>query len=108
MTFRKYPAVLQKGNLRYSFEKHLGQVRITRYENLGLGASVMRETVSAEEAAETFDDLLRQGWHKFRSLAEVSWYATVRNNTPYKEEWTVKGQYLVPVNSRAANVGCWN
>lgn len=49
--------------------------------------------------------LLEDGFARFRTLLEVSWYATLENNTPYEEEWKIEGIYFVPVKSQVMKKG---
>lgn len=96
--------VIQKDHSRYTFIQsdtapkysiHIEQLCIS-----GLGSSLCFEYPTKERGNELYKKLMADGFKKFRNMNEVSWYATVENNTPYDEEWKVEGQYLIPVNSR--------
>ena len=68
---------------------------------LSSGASLYRNNTTKEAGNKLYLELLEKGFKQFRNAREVSWYATIRNNTPYDEEWTTEGKYLVPIKSRS-------
>lgn len=102
--------VLQKGKVRYTFipSKDGGLHTIDCDQMTYAGAAHYSKQVTAEQGNKIFSDLvLNKGFKLFRSLHEVSWYATIENNTPYKEEWAVQGAYLIPLNSHSVDSRDW-
>lgn len=109
--------VIQKGRTRYTFIAGsyymeiggMGGKRIPtspRYsihteQLLTTGGSLTMRDVTKEEGNKFYLDCLAKGFHQFRNAREVSWYATIENNSPYEEEWTIEGKYLVPIKSRS-------
>lgn len=79
------------GNPRYSI--HVEQCLTT-------GGSLTMRNTTKEEGNKLYLELISKGFKQFRNVREVSWYATIRNNTPYDEEWTTEGKYLVPIKSQ--------
>lgn len=97
--------VLQKDNSRYSFiqeENECGAkyYKIVSATCLFCGETHHTEYTTKERGNEKYNRLLQKGFKKFRNVREVSWYATVENNTPYKEAWEIEGDYLIPICSR--------
>ena len=99
--------VLQKNRSRYEFIKGVyrgsGNPRYTvKVEHLGIGgSSVSYRDVSKEAGNKLYLELIEKGFKQFRNAHEVSWYATIENNTPYDEEWTTEGKFLVPIKSES-------
>ena len=98
--------VIQKDNTRYSFIKSTYTSGAPRYQycveqNMIFGSSVTYFNTTKESGNALYLELLGKGFKQFRNPREVSWYATVRNNTPYPEEWTTDGKYLVPIDSHS-------
>lgn len=92
--------VLQKDSIRYTLTRYESRFWVDRQEMGIFGASASARFMSPAQGNGLYMDLLDKGFKQFRSLAEVSWYATRPNNTPYEETWKVDGDYLVPVASR--------
>lgn len=96
---------LQKARTRYIFINHTysnGEPRYTiQCEKLLItGSSLTSREVRKEEGNAFYKKLIEMGFKQFRNVKEVSWYATIENNTPYEEEWTTEGKYLIPIKSR--------
>ena len=64
----------------------------------GHGSGSYRYT-GEREALEFLIRMMDQGFKKFQNAREVSWYATVENNTDREEVWEVQGDWLVPIKS---------
>lgn len=101
--------VLQKENNRYAFifddsreSSSCGRYRIERRTLLSTGATAYTENTTKEDGNALYRELISNGFYRFRSVREVSWYATCPNNTPRKEEWKTEGIYLVPIQSSVA------
>lgn len=109
--------VLQKGRTRYTFivgEYYteiggIGGARIPsgkpRYsvhieQMLTSGSSFIMNDTTKEAGNSLYKELISKGFKQFRNAREVSWYATIENNTPFDEEWTTEGKYLIPIKSR--------
>ena len=67
---------------------------------LTTGASLTMNDTTKEKGNQLYMELISKGFKQFRNGREVSWYATIENNTPYDEEWATDGKYLVPIKSR--------
>lgn len=102
---RRYIAV-QNEDTRYifSYNEQSNRYNVQREHLLGLGAEVSGETLTVDKAAEKLANLKEKGFLEFRNAREVSWYATIENNTPYEEKWETKDGFLIPVESRSAGV----
>lgn len=59
---------------------------------------------SKENLAEEIANQKEQGYMEFRNVEEVSWYATVANNTPYEEKWKKKDGMLIPIESHSVGI----
>ena len=70
-------------------------------ECLATGSSLSSRTVTKDDGNQFYTELMADGYKRFRKTSEVSWYATIENNTPYEEEWTTDGKYLIPIKSRS-------
>lgn len=103
--------VLQKDSDRYTFifddsrpeDTNLctcGRHRISHEHMMTFGAGQTTENTTKERGNAFYKELIQKGFHRFRKLSEVSWYATRENNTPYEETWITEGIYLVPIASR--------
>ena len=106
--------VIQKGRTRYTFisgEWYMdcGFKRIPtgkpRYSIqcerlLATGASMNTNETTKEKGNQFYLDLISKGFKQFRNAREVSWYATIENNSPFEEEWTTDGKFLIPIKSR--------
>lgn len=95
------PFVLQKDNVRYTFNPVKmpdGRYQVTYEYNMVFGSSMSYEYYKKDAGNSLYKKLLENGFKRFRSWDEVSWYATVENNTPYAQEWTTEGIWFVPVN----------
>ena len=98
--------VIQKDTTRYVFSTNKTESGAVYYtidteECLFTGSSFSRRAVTKEEGNRFYLERMAKGFKRFRNAREVSWYATIPNNTPYEEEWTTSGQYLVPIRSRS-------
>ena len=107
--------VIQKDRTRYTFivgefYTEIGSKRIPtckpRYsvrveELLTTGGSLIMNDTTKEKGNQLYKELISKGFKQFRNAREVSWYATIENNTPYDEEWTTEGKYLIPIKSRS-------
>lgn len=106
--------VIQKDRTRYTFivgEYYtvIGCKRIPsgkpRYsvhveQLLTSGGSLVMNDTTKEAGNRLYKELIAKGYKQFRNAREVSWYATIENNTPYDEEWSTEGKYLIPIRSR--------
>lgn len=97
--------VIQKDSERYSFVQDAfndGTPRycIKRETMMVFGGGISYEYVSKEKGNSLYKELMAKGFHQFRSVREVSWYATRENNTPYAEEWQTDEKYFIPVCAR--------
>lgn len=97
--------VIQKDRTRYVFETNKSTsggeyYTINTEQLLTCGSSVSRQVVTKEGGNKFFLEMLSKGFKQFRNAREVSWYATTRNNTPFEEEWTTEGRFLVPIKSQ--------
>lgn len=106
--------VIQKDRTRHTFMVReyytlIGSQRIPsgkpRYvieteECLTTGGFIYSRDVTKEEGNKFYTDMIEKGFKQFRNGKEISWYATIPNNTPWEEEWTTDGKYLVPIKSR--------
>lgn len=102
--------VIQKGKVRYTFipNKDGGLHTLQCDQKMYLGDARYDKQVTTEQGNAIFKDMIiNHGFKLFRSLHEVSWYATTENNTPYEEEWITQGIYLVPVNSHSVDSQDW-
>lgn len=104
--------VLQRGICRVSFIYDDSKPEDTQFCTNGrrtlvleqhgyVGSSLSYRQVTKEQGNDYYKLLIEEGYHRFRSLNEVSWYATIENNTPYEEEWTTDGIYFIPVRSHS-------
>lgn len=93
--------VLQKNRSRVKFAID-GSKATLYHEDLlaGGGAQAYYECTSIEKARDLFRRYLELGFKRFRNMKEVNWYATIENNTPFKEIWKVEGDFLIPIESR--------
>lgn len=103
--------ILQKEDTRYAFtdllDKSSGKqsVCVAHETKLPTGHGTMsHDYVSVEKAEEKIKKLINDGFIQFRSVSEVSWYATRPNNTPYEEVWEVKDGFFIPKESHSASV----
>lgn len=104
--------VLQKGNDRYTFRA--GSISydpnapeiysVTREHLMTTGSSEYTEITTKDKGNALYKKLIADGFHRFRSYKDVSWYATCENNTPYEEVWKTEGIYLIPVVSRILDI----
>ena len=106
--------VIQKGKTRYTFIKDeyytliwgrripSGKPRYSVHieQVLTTGGSLIMEETTKEKGNRLYLELIAKGYKQFRNAREISWYATIENNTPYEEEWTTDGKYLVPIKSQ--------
>lgn len=103
-----YPSyvALQKENFRYVYQYHADQNKysVTREHMYDLGSSMSVDYTAKESAPVQIAEIKERGYLQFRNPAEVSWYATRENNTPYDEQWEVKNGYLIPINSHSTDV----
>lgn len=92
---------IQKDERRYRFVFYANEC-VIRHERLVRGGMVAGSRyVSCREGKKELEERLGEGFLKFQNEKEVSWYATVENNTPYAEIWETRGSYLIPVISRS-------
>jgi len=103
--------VLQNEDTRYKFEvipetKTCSErVSVTCEKKLMTGHGTMsHDYMSVERSEEKLKKLLEDGYIKFRTVHEVSWYATRPNNTPYEEIWEVKEGFFIPKESHSVSV----
>lgn len=99
------PVILQKEKTRYTFRQSKTNTGNPLYciESevlLTTGSCVSYRYVTKETGNEFYKNMVSKGFHRFRNVHEVSWYATTENNTPYDEEWKIDGILLIPVRSR--------
>ena len=97
--------VIQKGETRYAFvvkEYSSGKPRyvIETEQCLTHGGTFYSRNVTKEQGNKFYMEMIGKGFKQFRNAREVSWYATIPNNTPYEEEWVTDGKYLVPIKSQ--------
>ena len=101
--------VIQKDRTRYTFiasQYSGGNPRYSIHTEqclIGGGCLSMRDTTK-EEGNRFYTEMIAKGFKQFRNAREVSWYATVENNTPYEEEWKIEGKYLVPIKSQVLSI----
>ena len=95
--------VLQYRNERVTFKKQEdGSFEVTTEESLGTGGTIQGRIVTREQAGFLLIRYKLRGFAEFRTEKEVSWYATMRNNTPYEEKWEVVNGIFIPVCSHSA------
>ena len=95
--------VLQKDKIRYTFQydTKLNKYDERRDETFFTGGTFTINKVSVEKALEKIEKLKREGFLEFKDPRQVSWYATVENNTPYQEIWKENDGYFVPIDSHS-------
>lgn len=97
---------LQKDHTRYTFIRdtypNSNNARYcVKHEQLFItGSSVGWDYTTKERGNALYKELIEKGFKQFRNGYEVSWYATIENNTPYDEEWITEGKFLIPIKSR--------
>lgn len=98
--------VLQMKGTRYTFilddtkkNSACGRYQVKCEIMMNLGSSVHIENTTKEKGNQLYKSLLEKGFHKFRNPREISWYATLPNNTGREEEWKVENGYFIPIKS---------
>lgn len=93
--------VIQKGKSRVKFIIDGDKATLQHEMVLVSGGTGYSEHMPIEKAREQFRKYMGMGFKRFRNAKEVNWYATIENNTPYKEVWKVEGDFLIPIESRS-------
>lgn len=103
--------ILQKEDTRYAFTGLLDRptdkrkVCVAHETKFSSGHGTMsHDYISVEKAEAKVRDLIEEGYIKFRTVSEVSWYATRPNNTPYEETWEIKDGFFIPKESHSVSV----
>jgi hypothetical protein len=92
--------IIQNEDTRITFRQDRNRYEVVTEQN-GFGGSSVHISGSTRDAGnKLYAKCMKNGFKRFRDIKEVSWYATSYNNTPYKEEWRVEGNYLIPICSR--------
>lgn len=98
--------VLQMEDVRCTFilddtkeNNSCGKYQVKFEYKMSSGSSVSIENTTKEKGNQLYKRLIEKGFCKFRNLNEVSWYATLPNNTDREEEWKVENGYFIPIKS---------
>lgn len=99
-------AIFQKERSRviFTFNENTDSYDV---EHLTLFTHGESSTTTKESKVEKLQHtmLLRSyGYNEFRNPKEVSWYATVENNTPYDEKWEMECGCLIPIESHSVGI----